>query len=73
MTGPRRVPEGERSKRVVNELQVVTSAKQAAVKVRDEDIESEVKEAFETSDLKDIGVEVKNEVVRLTVTVPTGT
>jgi hypothetical protein len=67
------MPEGERSKRVVNELQVVTSAKQAAVKVRDEDIESEVKEAFETSDLKDIGVEVKNEVVRLTVTVPTGT
>jgi hypothetical protein len=34
------MPEGERSKRVVNELQVVTSANQAVVKVRDEDIES---------------------------------
>jgi 1,4-alpha-glucan branching enzyme len=40
VTGLRRMPEGERSKRVVNELQVVTSANQAVVKVRDEDIES---------------------------------
>ena len=59
-------------KRVVNELQVVASAKQAAVKVRDEDIESEVKKAFEKADFKDISVEVKNGVVRLTGTVPTG-
>jgi osmotically-inducible protein OsmY len=56
----------------VNELQVVASAKQAAVKVRDEDIESEVKKAFEKADFKDISVEVKNGVVRLTGTVPTG-
>jgi hyperosmotically inducible protein len=60
-------------KRVVNELQVVPSAEQAAVKARDEDIESEVKKAFEKSDFKDIRVEVKNGVVRLTGTVPTGT
>jgi hyperosmotically inducible periplasmic protein len=59
-------------KRVVNELQVVASAKQAEVKARDEDIESEVKKAFEKADFKDISVEVKNGVVRLTGTVPTG-
>jgi osmotically-inducible protein OsmY len=59
-------------KRVVNELQVVASAKQADVKARDEDIESEVKKAFEKSDFKDISVEVKNGVVRLKGTVPTG-
>ena len=59
-------------KRVVNELQVVASAKQAAVKVRDEDIESEVKKAFEKADFKDISVEVKNGVVRLTGTIPSG-
>ena len=60
-------------KRVVNELQVVASAKQAAVKARDEDIESEVKKAFEKADFRDIGIEVKNGVVRLKGTVPTGT
>ncbi len=59
-------------KRVVNDLQVVASAKQAEVKARDEDIESEVKKAFEKSDLKDISVEVKNGVVRLKGTVPSG-
>jgi hyperosmotically inducible protein len=59
-------------KRVVNELQVVASAKQAEVKARDEDIESEVKKAFETQDFKDITVDVKNGVVRLRGTTPTG-
>ena len=59
-------------KRVVNELQVVPSAKQAEVKARDEDIESEVKKALEKSDFKDIDVEVKNGVVRLNGTVPSG-
>jgi hyperosmotically inducible protein len=59
-------------KRVVNELQVVASAKQAEVKARDEDIESEVKKAFEESDFKDISVEVKNGVVRLKGTIPSG-
>jgi hyperosmotically inducible protein len=59
-------------KRVVNDLQVMTRAKEAAVKVRDEDIESDVKKAFEKADFKDISVGVKNGVVRLTGTVPTG-
>ncbi len=59
-------------KRVVNDLQVMTRAKEAAVKVRDEDIESDVKKAFEKADFKDISVEVKNGVVRLTGTVSTG-
>jgi hyperosmotically inducible periplasmic protein len=59
-------------KRVVNDLQVMTRAKEAAVKVRDEDIESDVKKALEKADFKDISVEVKNGVVRLTGTVSTG-
>jgi osmotically-inducible protein OsmY len=59
-------------KRVVNELQVMTRAKEAAVKARDEDIERDVKKAFEKAEFKDIGVEVKNGVVRLTGTVSTG-
>jgi hyperosmotically inducible periplasmic protein len=59
-------------KRVVNDLQVVASAKQAAVKVHDEQLEREVKTALETHNLKDIGVEVKNGVVRLTGTIPSG-
>jgi hyperosmotically inducible protein len=59
-------------KRVVNDLQVVASAKQAAVKARDEEVERAVKTAFETAAFKDISVEVKNGVVRLTGTVPTG-
>ena len=54
-------------------LAVMTRAKEAAVKVRDEDIESEVKKAFEKADFRDIGIEVKNGVVRLTGTVSTGT
>jgi len=59
-------------KRVENELQVVASAKQAAGKVRDEELERMVKKAFDTPDLKDISIEVKNGVVRLTGTVPSG-
>ena len=59
-------------KRVENELQVVASAKQAAGKVRDEELERAVKQAFDTPDLKDISIEVKNGVVRLTGTVPSG-
>jgi len=60
-------------KRVVNELQVVPKAKQEAVKVRDDDLEHEVKKAFENHDeLKDINVEVKNCVARLSGTVPSG-
>ena len=59
--------------RVVNELQVVASAKQAAVKVRDEEMQGTVKKAFDGQDFKDVTVTVKNGVVRLTGTVPTGT
>jgi hyperosmotically inducible protein len=59
-------------KRVVNDLQVMTRAKEAAVKVRDEDIESDVKKAFEKSDFKDVGVKVKDGVVRLTGKVVSG-
>jgi osmotically-inducible protein OsmY len=42
------------------------------VKVRDEDIESDVKKAFEKSDFKDVGVKVKDGVVRLTGNIRTG-
>ncbi len=59
--------------RVVNELQVVATSKQAAVKVRDEEMQGAVKKAFDTQDFKDVTVKVKNGVVRLTGTVPTGT
>ena len=59
-------------KRVENELQVVASAKQAAGQVRDEELERAVKQAFDTPDLKDISIEVKNGVVRLTGTIPSG-
>lgn len=59
-------------KRVENELQVVASAKQAAGKVRDEEVEHAVKQAFESPDLEGIGIEVKNGVVRLTGSVPSG-
>jgi hyperosmotically inducible protein len=59
--------------RVINELQVVPSAQQPAVKAHDEALQREVKKAFENrQDLKDIDVEVKNCVARLTGTVPTG-
>ena len=59
-------------KRVENELQVVASAKQAAGQVRDEELERAVKQAFDTPAFKDISIEVKNGVVRLTGTVPNG-
>lgn len=59
-------------KRVVNDLQVMTRAKETAVKARDEDIESDVKKALEKADFKEIRVEVKNGVARLTGTVSSG-
>jgi len=59
-------------KHVENELQVVASARQAAGQVRDDELEREIKVAFNTPDLKDISIEVKNGVVRLTGTIPTG-
>jgi hyperosmotically inducible protein len=60
-------------KRVENDLQVVPSAQQEAVQVRDEELEREVKKAFESrAEFKDIEVMVKNGVARLTGTVPSG-
>ena len=61
-------------KHVKNELQVVASAKQPAVKAQDEDIQRDVKKSFEDrADLKDVDIAVKNCVARLTGTVPNGT
>jgi hyperosmotically inducible protein len=57
-------------KRVENELQVVASVKQAAGQVRDEELGREVKKALDTPAFKDITVDVKNGVVRLTGTIP---
>lgn len=60
-------------KQVVNELQVVPSAARKAVKARDDVLQREVKQAFENrDDLKDINVQVKNCVARLSGTVPSG-
>jgi osmotically-inducible protein OsmY len=60
-------------RRVANELQVVSSAKQPEVKAKDEDIERGVKKALAAhaglGDAK-IDVDVKNGVARLTGTVP---
>jgi osmotically-inducible protein OsmY len=54
-------------KRVQNELRVVASSKQAAMKVSDDELKGAVKKAFDTSEFK-----VKNGVVRLTGTIPIG-
>ncbi len=60
--------------KIHNELQVVASAKQPAVKARDEDIQRDVKSNFqERPNLKDVDIAVKNCVARLTGTVPNGT
>jgi osmotically-inducible protein OsmY len=59
-------------KRVENELQVVANVEQAAGQVRDEELEREVKKALATPEFKDITVDVKNGVARLTGTIPTG-
>lgn len=59
-------------KRVDNELQVVANVKQAAGQVRDEELEGAVRKALTSSEFKDITVDVKNGVVRLTGTIPTG-
>ena len=43
------------------------------MKVRDEEMQGAVKKAFDAQDFKDVTVTVKNGVVRLTGSVPTGT
>jgi osmotically-inducible protein OsmY len=67
-----RCPQGERSKAGRERTAGGGKPKQAAVKVRDDDLEREVKKAFETQDFKDITVDVKNGVVRLTGITATG-
>jgi osmotically-inducible protein OsmY len=59
-------------KRVVNELQVVPSAKQAAVNASDDELQHTVRKALDDHGFRDIGLEVRNGVARLTGTVPTG-
>ena len=61
-------------KRVENQIEVVSSSKQEMVQARDEEIQEGVKKALNDrsdGENNDIGVEVKNGVVRLTGTVPT--
>jgi len=58
---------------VKNELQVVASSQQPAVKAQDADLQRDVKKGLQNrGDLKDVDIEVKNCVARLTGTVPTG-
>ncbi|MBI4518776.1 MAG: BON domain-containing protein [Deltaproteobacteria bacterium] len=60
-------------KRVMNELQVVSSATQPAVKANDDDIERDMRKTFQDhADFKDISIQVKNCAARLTGTVSTG-
>jgi osmotically-inducible protein OsmY len=59
---------------VRNELQVVTSARQPAVKAQDADVQRDVEKGLQDRvALKDVDIEVKNCVARLTGTVPSGT
>lgn len=61
-------------KQVNNDLQVVASAKQPAVKAQDEDVQRDVEKGLrDRASLKDVDIAVKNCVARLTGTVPSGT
>ena len=58
--------------RVMNELQVVPSSARETVNAHDDVVKRDVEQAMSSrQDLKDVGVEVKNGVVRLSGTVPT--
>jgi hyperosmotically inducible protein len=59
-------------KRVVNELQVVPSAKQEAVNTSDDELQHQVRRALDDHGFRDVGLEVRNGVARLTGHVPTG-
>jgi hyperosmotically inducible protein len=59
-------------RRVVNELQVVASAKQNAVNASDDQLQHEVRTALDEHEFRDVGLEVRNGVARLTGTVRTG-
>jgi osmotically-inducible protein OsmY len=58
--------------RVMNELQVVPSSARETVNAHDDVVKRDVEQTMSSrQDLKDVGVEVKNGVVRLSGTVPT--
>ncbi|HEY2774126.1 MAG TPA: BON domain-containing protein [Candidatus Binatia bacterium] len=58
---------------VKNELQVVADAKKPDVTAKDDQLESDVKQRLKArDDLKDVNADVKNCVVRLSGTVPSG-
>ncbi len=59
-------------RRVVNELQVVPSSKQNAVNARDDELQHEVRKALDDHEFRDVGLEMRNGVARLTGTVRTG-
>lgn len=60
-------------KSVKNELQVVASADKPRVEAKDEEIRTNVEKNLQSrTDLKDVNADVKNCVVRLTGTVPSG-
>jgi len=59
-------------KRVVNELQVVPSARQQAVNSNDDELQHQVRRALDDHGFRDVGLEVRNGVARLTGHVPTG-
>ena len=55
----------------MNELQVVARAKQQAVNASDDELQREVRKALDEHEFRDVGLEVRNGVARLTGTVPT--
>jgi len=59
-------------KSVVNELQVVPSAEQQAVHASDDELQRTVRKALDEHEFRDVGLEVRNGIARLTGTVPTG-
>jgi osmotically-inducible protein OsmY len=56
----------------LSELQVVARAKQQAVNASDDELQREVRKALDEHEFRDVGLEVRNGVARLTGTVPTG-
>jgi osmotically-inducible protein OsmY len=55
----------------LSELQVVARAKQQAVNASDDELQREVRKALDEHEFRDVGLEVRNGVARLTGTVPT--
>jgi len=59
-------------RRVVNELQVVPRAQRQTVNASDDELQREVRKALDEHEFRDVGLELRNGVARLTGTVPTG-